>query len=639
MALFDTTKVALIDLLKEVEKAEIQLPDFQRGWVWDDDGIRGLLASISLSFPIGAIMLLEAGGDLALKPRLLEGVPPSGERRPERFLLDGQQRLTSLYQATMRAEAIATRNTQKRTISRHYYIDIRKALDGTASRDDAILGVPEDRILRSDFGRTVDLDLSSREREYEEWMFPTCCVFDDQAWVTGFQTYWSSRPGADLSFFIERQNLYQQFKTGILAAFQSYHVPVITLAKETSKEAVCLVFEKVNTGGKKLDSFELLTAIFAASGYELRRDWYGDKLSGEPGRRGRLAKHDVLAELQSTDFLQAVSLLVTLERRDREIADGKQGKALRPVSCNRDAILSLPLDGYQRWADKAEAGFVKAAQFLHAQSIFWRKDVPYPTQLVPLAAAIVRLDDRWHLLSVKEKVARWFWCGVLGELYGSAVETRFARDLVELPVWLDGGARPSTVVEARFSQERFATLRSRLSAAYKGVHALLMKHGARDFLSGAEIGHVVFWEEKIDIHHIFPKAWCTKARRGGFPRARYDSVVNKSPIGYKPNRMIGAKAPSQYLPALRAKLEIDRDDYAEVLRSHLLDPTLLEQDDALAFWADREARLIGLIEEAMDKPVVRASGLDEPIGELAEEEDELDAAEEADAGEVPSAAA
>src|SRR6202034_2600366 len=104
------------------------------------------------------------------------------------------------------------------------------------------------------------------------------------------------------------------FKREVLENFKYYRVPVIALDRSTSKEAVCVVFEKVNTGGKPLDAFELVTAMYAASGHELRKDWYGDERT--PGRHQRLAealrpagaKTGIIAEVGNTDFLQAVSL-------------------------------------------------------------------------------------------------------------------------------------------------------------------------------------------------------------------------------------------------------------------------------------------------------------------------------------------
>ena len=81
--MFKTNPVSLKELLDDASSGKIQLPDFQRGWVWDDDRIRGLLASISRGFPVGAIMTLEAGGEIRLKSRMIEGAghPTEGQSR------------------------------------------------------------------------------------------------------------------------------------------------------------------------------------------------------------------------------------------------------------------------------------------------------------------------------------------------------------------------------------------------------------------------------------------------------------------------------------------------------------------------------------------------------------------------------
>ena len=97
-----------------------------------------------------------------------------------------------------------------------------------------------------------------------------------------------------------------KFRKMILNAFRSYQLPVITLDKETTKEAVCLVFEKVNTGGVPLSVFELVTATFAAEGFNLRDDWLGSEPRGVEGRHERLANESILAGIEPTDFLQAV---------------------------------------------------------------------------------------------------------------------------------------------------------------------------------------------------------------------------------------------------------------------------------------------------------------------------------------------
>src|SRR6516162_8883292 len=96
---FQTNPFDLHKLLDDCQKGIIQLPDFQRSWVWDEDRIKSLIASISRAFPVGALMSLDTGGPVNFKPRPIEGAPPEARTAtPQSLLLDGQQRMTSLYQ-------------------------------------------------------------------------------------------------------------------------------------------------------------------------------------------------------------------------------------------------------------------------------------------------------------------------------------------------------------------------------------------------------------------------------------------------------------------------------------------------------------------------------------------------------------
>ena len=126
---FSSDKESLGDLLLSISKGKTQLPDFQRGWIWDDEHIRSLLASISMSYPIGAVMMLETGGaGIRFKPRLVEGVALPSKVEPERLILDGQQRLTSLYRALSATEPVKTKDSRGKEILRWYYLDICRAL-------------------------------------------------------------------------------------------------------------------------------------------------------------------------------------------------------------------------------------------------------------------------------------------------------------------------------------------------------------------------------------------------------------------------------------------------------------------------------------------------------------------------------
>jgi hypothetical protein len=618
---FQTNPFDLHKLLDDCQRGSLQLPDFQRSWVWDEDRIKSLIASVSRAFPIGALMTLDSGGPVNFKPRTVEGAPPEAKgANPQSLLLDGQQRMTSLYQVTLRRKVVETVTPKKKKVKRWFYLDIRKALDPSVDREDAVVGVPEDRIVRSAFGRDAVLDLSSAEKEYASLMYPVSEVFDWDKWQDGFDKFWRGDPNEGT------REEFRAFKRSILENFKYYRVPVIALDRATSKEAVCVVFEKVNTGGKALDAFELVTAMYASAGHELRKDWYGtDAVKGRHGRfeealRPAGADVGIIANVGNTDFLQAISLFHTRDHRRVAEAAGKSGKELPAVTGNRQALLNLPLEAYKKYEAQVERGFVQAAKFLHMLHIYRIFDLPYQSQIIPLAAILADIGEAWEHEANRAKLVRWYWNGVFGELYGSTVDTRIARDFMEVPVWLKGGPEPSTVSETMFRADRLKTMRMRLSAAYKGVNALLMKEGAQDFRSGQKFDHTIFFGENVDIHHIFPQDWCKKQ---GIKPQVFDSIINKTPLSYRTNRIVGGVAPSEYI----AKLErgspttppIVPDTLDLYLTSHLIQPSLLRADAFDSFMADRQKRLLALIEQA--------TGRSAYVGDVQEEGDDGEADE------------
>ncbi|BAY63643.1 hypothetical protein NIES22_37310 [Calothrix brevissima NIES-22] len=614
MSTFDSTKISLKDLLDKIVSGEIQLPDFQRGWVWNDEHICSLLASIARAFPIGAIMLLEAGGDAKFKARPIEGVDPAKATldKVKKLILDGQQRLTSLTQVLIFKQPVKTYNSKKKLVQSYYYIDIETALLGPEHYEDAIISIDADRIQKENFGRDVKLDLSTPEKEYEHLYFPCNQLLDYDKWEEGLLAY---DPG------LEKFRRYVQFRRQVVNEFHSYNIPIIELSKENKKEAVCLVFEKVNTGGVDLSVFELLTATYAADNVSLRDEWFGNTQGGVVGIQAHLQKLRLLREIQPTEFLQGLTLLHTWDRRREDLKAGKTGKQVTGVTAKREAVLSLPLDAYQKWKQPLTQGYWKAAKFLRQESFFSTNDLPYRTQLIPLAAVMALLGDRWLEPKIHEKIARWFWCGILGELYGGAVETRMALDIQELIDWIeDAKEEPATVRDANFQPARLGTLRSRTSAAYKGINTLIQREGSQDFFWKSTIRDLdeTDWEERrLDIHHIFPKSWCDKQ---GIPASRYNSILNKTPISFKANRMIGGKAPSEYLVQLQNHDSIQLDDAGmnAILATHQIDAITLRQDDFESFMASRQRMILAKIETVMGKPVLAVD--DSAFSDVVDEE-------------------
>jgi hypothetical protein len=577
---FKSGEPSLPDLLRDIQSGDVQLPDFQRGWVWDDEHIRSLIASISLSYPIGAVMLLQTGGGGAqFQPRPFEGVIVDPAKKPDFLILDGQQRMTSLYLALLSGKPVPTQTEKGLAIQRVYYIDIAKCLNPDEDRVDAILSLPADRRITSDFGRKVELDLSSVEKEYEQGYFPLEAIFDHTryfAWRHGYETRFQSDQ--------LRIDLLRRFELEVFKRFQGYRIPTIELLRNTPREAVCQVFEKVNTGGVTLTVFELVTAIFASDSFNLRRDW--------DQRKDRIYKHDVLEGLDATSFLAAVTLLTSYRRSTQ--------KPELAVSCKRRDVLKLSLDEYKQNAGVIEQGLKRSARLLAREKVFDTKSLPYSTQLIPLSAICAVLADQFEQDAVRRKLSQWFWSGVFGELYGGANETRFALDIPDVVAWIRGGDLPRMVRDASFSPTRLLTIQSRLSAAYKGLMALLMKEGSHDFLSGDPIEITSYFDLNIDIHHIFPRAYCENHNLG---RTLWNSAVNKAPLSAKSNRVLGGKVPSVYLRSIEQNHQMASDRLDEILRSHQIDPSLLRSDAFEAFIRNRAGNLLDLIERAMGKAV------------------------------------
>lgn len=581
MNTFRIDRHSLEEMLKKVKIGEIQLPDFQRGWRWDDEHIRSLLASVSRAFPIGTVMTLANGGSVRFKPRALEGTPPAILNViPDTLILDGQQRLTALFQSLMSGKAVSTKATRMR---RWYYLDMQECVTDESNREEAVISVPEDRILRKFKGQDV-LDLSTPENEYASDMFPVSQIFDPDEWSWGYREFWRTQGQAST-----KRVLYQNFKHQVIKNFERYSVPVTELDKDIPREAVCLIFEKVNRQGVALNVFELLTASLAAEGFQLREHWKRTSM--------QLKKFStVLSKLKEVDFLKVVTLLTT-----------NANPGTPAASCNNAAILQLDVNTYKDWAGKAEKGFKKAARFLNEQNVFDAKNVPYPAQLVPLSAILAHLDDLSvpNLPGVREKLARWYWCGVFGELYGSSADTRFANDLSEVTAWLNGEAgEPATIQDATFQAHRLETLRTRASAAYKGVYALLMGTGCRDFRTGETLRIQADFADNIELHHIFPRAWC---EREGIEKDVYNSIINKTPISERTNAKIRDKAPSVYLQKIQEDLEEvpDSTDLDARVCSHLIWADALREDDFELFFEERTEALLNAIAEAMGKSVVR----------------------------------
>lgn len=572
----------LSELMRDVASGKAQLPEFQRSWTWDDNRIKGILASLSQGYPMGAIMRLTYGNEnVKFKYRTIEGVTKKNVV-PDYLVLDGQQRLTSMFRSTCCKEPVNTTTEKGKNIKRYYYLDINKCLDENADREEAVFSVPADRKVKTNFDRDIVLDLSKRDLEYEKEMFPLNIVFDSNEtfdWLMGYIAYYNNNP--------DNLEKYKTFKKDVLDTITGYKLPVITLGKETPREAVCKVFENVNTGGVPLTVFELVTATFATYEFDLRKDWEAcrDVIWG----KNESLNTDVMYGVDETAFLTAVTLFTTYH-------------AETMTTCKKKDVLALEFNDYQANKEKLLEGYKMARKFLFSQYVFRKRDLPYTTQLIPLATICAEIGKPVFNQPETQKIlSRWFWCGIMGEMYGGANETRYANDMEDVVAEIRGkDSQNRTVNAAYFSATRLISLQTRNSAAYKGIMALVYRERCYDFVRGTTIDIVKSMDEAPDIHHIFPEVHCIKM---GYKKEKWNSIVNKTPLLPESNRQIGGEAPSVYSGRIMRKAKIDETELRTRVESHLVNYDFFIADDFDNYFIARAKSIMKVIEAAMEKTI------------------------------------
>ncbi len=577
----DAKKLNIEDLLRKIKDGAIQLPDFQRKWIWSDEQIKSLLESVIRGFPINSILLLECDADnLKFAHRPIEGAGKS-DVAPRYLILDGQQRLTSLFGALFSEDPV---NIAKGGKKFFYYVDMAKAIDSVKNSsdvDDMIISVQPSRKLKA---KGVNWDLSSPEKEYAAGMFPLNIIFDSRKWIRAYGKFHDNDSAEDFA---------DDFAAKIIDKVCSYDVVAIELEKDTALGAVCKIFDKVNSGGEKLGVFDLLTAIFAAhvdengEPIQLRADW--ERVQADFDDKGL----EILTEVDRSDFITALTLLVSYE-------NFRKNKT--PVSCDGKDILKLSYSDYVSHKSAVIDGFVEAGKFLDVEGIKTKKYLPYKSQLVPMAAIFAQLKATGKdNAAARKKIRQWYWCCVFSESYKDGQGSRYVKDIVQVMRWIEKREEPEIIRKTQIVAGRLLGVNSIRSAAYKGMISLILKNGATDFLAGRNMSSEVSFAESVEVHHIFPKKYC-EAR--GFPKAKYDSIANKTLILKGTNRIIDGDPPSFYLVKIERKTGLSSAEVDAILERHFIDAALCRADKFDAFFADRANKIFDTIEQLTGRTVV-----------------------------------
>jgi hypothetical protein len=589
--LFTAKPTQLSGLLTGIDEHAIALPNFQRPWVWEPQMVNDLIVSVAHRYPAGSLLTMPPNKGFALRP-----FERSGEKlkqKPTLMILDGQQRLTSLYQALFRDDGVHFESGPYSLRGTYFfYLDIAVLLsdpdgnidEGDPLFDKALFYVREKNGKRLRYISLQNVvDLTTEKDELKAGALPLRYTADPDGRLAHWKEEYLDQNSETKAEYMELSRTWDKLVRPWLDRIRRYPFPVVELTADMPLSAICHIFEKVNSTGKPLDVFDLVNAILWAQGFHLNERWEATR---------KTLKSEQMLQMQpqplsGTAFLQGLSLLDSLDRK-RSDPEGRIA-----VACRKQDLMSLMSERLERWWDILVDGYRAASRFMSGRGIIAEKILPYSTLLIPLSAIFADLLYRKGEAQTKfasAKIERWYWCSVFSQRYSSQTEYVSAQDFEQVVAWVEGGDEPDVVRTFGFRSDYLQEVTSIRNAIYKGILCLLAKDGAWDFSGGERLSTELFYSRYVDHHHIFPTA---AIKHLGIDDARADTIVNKTLINYAVNRSIGGSKPSVYLEKLRGNLGAAKLDAA--LRSHAIDPTHLANDDWQGYILDRREKLRQMI--------------------------------------------
>jgi len=473
------------DLISEIQKGQIKVPKFQRNFVWSLDKTAKLLDSILKGYPIGTFILWETNERLNDIKNIgnLE-LPTIPDDIKVQYVLDGQQRITSLYAAYLGAK-IQKEGEKKITNYAEIYVD----LDGDVENNDNQLVISE---------------------KPEEGVFITLHE------VLNFN---------DNLLEIKEKYTDEQFKRihQYSQTFSTYDFSTIVLRKEDIDSAI-EVFTRINTGGQTLTLFEIMSAKTYDEEQDFDMEDRFQKLLKELEER----KYDTIS---SSVILSVIALI---------LSKNKECKRKVILQLDKQAIIDI-------WDDVISSLKESVDYFRSVYRIPVSAILPYDSLLVPFAYFFYFQKEKPKGEQIKF-LEEFFWRMSLSFRYSSSTESKLAQDIKRIDEILKGNrpnyedvkvylSSPKDLIETGFSAG---------SSYCKAILCLLAYHEPKDFQDNGKVILDNSWlkvANSKNYHHFFPKAYLRKNNIGN-----ENSLVNITLVSADLNkRKIKAKAPSIYI--------------------------------------------------------------------------------------------
>lgn len=474
----------LKDLIADINTGQIKVPQFQRQFVWKEEQALKLLDSIASNYPVGSLLLWRTKNSLAVERNIgAFKLPETDDMSPTDYVLDGQQRLTVIYSAL-------------------------GALEGQDGFD-AVYDLNEQCFMEA-------------PEDFSQTQFPLRIMYNTTK-LLNFRSGLVSYPNAEAL---------QDRLDGLIDVITNYRIPVVTL-KELTVEEVCPIFERINSSGTRLSTYDLMVAATWTENFDLNEE--AQKIATSLKPKG-------FDDIDGNTVLKCLS-------------------AIKHKGIKKDQVLSLrnlSKDDMDALVDIAKDALLKTVDILKTEFKIYSWDfLPYEAIVVVLS--FVYSKRKTLSLEDVRRVRQWFWVSAFSERYRGASESFVSQDLEAIDSFIVSGEEPRKSFGNIPSIETFKKLAFRSNnSRSRALIILLALKSPRNLTNGALIDPEVALSNynKKQFHHIYPKAHLRRIKAPG----EHNSLANFCMLAASENNAISDDHPNEYLPRLIGELddEVDR---------------------------------------------------------------------------------
>ena len=547
------------DIVSEIDRGRIAIPYFQRKFIWKRNQVEELWKSIFQGFFVGSILTWSSNESFPSDS--VEGGPELDN--PTDVVLDGQQRITSIYYAIAFPD-ITPRNMPPT----RFFVDLNSLLNPNTSRADIVVSVYDKHVKRR--------GLLDRETQFKKKLFPIFQLYKKNYidWCYQFRDYLEKNDG----YTSDQAGDYHRHLQNILdQVWSKFQIPAIQLPKSMNLYSVAEIFEKINSEGTQLGIFDLLNAIFTRYEINLAKLWSQAK-----------ADYDNIALMDKEINKNGEKILL------QAMCLYKKGYSKRKALLELDSAYT-EFGEFQK--DHFESDWEEICKFISRaiDKIMSRHElgfgaikfdmIPYTVIIPILAALMYKISDRPDKPKCMRKIEIWYWAVVFSDSYSGSTDSNIEKDLREMKQWFDDESLVPHIIfsqRIRFDKMNFQSNRPN-DSIYKAIMCMVSKKGTLDFVDDEYPKY-----DTIDDHHIFPKS--KKDEYAG--EISIDSVLNRVLISSGTNRnFIRNKKPSDYLNEIINTQGISKKNLQERFETHMISSDAFEfllQDNFNGFVEERK---------------------------------------------------